>query len=175
MTTIWMPPTAVNQYAEEGAEAVHVSWNATDNFNRLKYLDGRPVQTTSPLYHIARSPKHDVRMKTYYIKATGFAFQNLPNIVSGIKVKLSCDRRGRITDDVVQLCVNDSLIGDNLASLSILPIKEYDGENNLWGLETLPLSTLQNSTFGVVIRLQSHPNWPHRDHASITAVEMQIY
>lgn len=170
-----MTPTIVTQYAEEGAEAAHVSWNASDNFNKLIYLEGKPIQTSAPLYHISRSPKHDIRMKTYYIRVTGFQFQSLPEIVSGIQVTLACDRRGRIADETVQLCVDGNVIGDNQASMPILPIKEYGGENNLWGMTELSLETLQNPTFGVVIRLQSHPNWPHRDHATLTAVEMQIY
>jgi hypothetical protein len=175
MTTIWTLPTVVTQYAEAGAEAAHISWNDTDNFNKLIYSAGRPVQTTKSLYHIARSPKHDISTKTYYIRATGFAFQSLPATISGIAVRVSCDRRGRIADETIQLCVDGNFIGDNTASLPILPIKEYGGANNLWGLNTIPVGYLQNSTFGVVIRLQSHPSWPHRDHATMNAVEMQIF
>lgn len=175
MPTIWTLPTVITQYAEAGAEDAHVSWNEDDQFNRLIYSSGRPVQTNASLYHIARSPKHDIRMKTYYIRATGFQFQTMPDIVSGVRVKLSCDRRGRIADDTIQLCIDGAVVGDNLASLPILPVKEYGGENNLWGLATMPIEMFQNSTFGVVVRLQSHPNWPHRDHASMTAVEMQLY
>lgn len=175
MTTAWMLPTIVSQYAEEGAELAHIPWNAVDNFSSLKSPDGKSVQTTQPLLHIARSPKLDIRMKTYYIMATGFEFRGLPTVVSGIEARLSSNRQGRIADETVQLCLDSELIGDNHATLPIQPIKTYGSSRDLWNIEQLMPADLENTTFGIVIRFQSHPDWPHKDPAFIDAIELRIY
>jgi len=175
MTTNWTLPTIVSQYAESDAENAHISWNELDNFSSLKSLDGKSIQTTRPLLHIARSPKLDIRMKTYYIRATGFNFQNLPKVISGVEARLTSNRQGRIVDETIQLCLDSVLIGDNQATLPILPIKIYGSSTNLWSTQGLSLSDVQNSTFGIVVRFQSHHDWPHRDPAFIDSVELRIH
>jgi hypothetical protein len=175
MTTHWTLPTIVSQYAESGAEHAHIPWNELDNFSSLKSLDGKSIQTTQPLLHIARSPKLDIRMKTYYIQATGFNFQNLPTAISGVEARLTSNRQGRIVDETVQLCLDSVLVGNNQATLPILPIKVYGGSINLWNTSELSLTDVQNTTFGIVIRFQSHHDWPHRDPAFIDSVELRIH
>ena len=137
MTTAWTSPTIITQYAEEGAESVHVPWVNTS----------MPLSTNGSLEHIARSPKHDIRTKTYYLKFTGFNFENLPQTISGIELKLDVSRRGRVTDETV----------------------------DLWAMENLLLTDVEDNNFGVVIRFQSHPHWPHKDHAFVNAVELRIH
>ena len=175
MTTPWTLPTIITQYPEEGAEDFHVSWLEKDNFSGLKYLDGKSIQTSRDLLHIARDPRHDIIQKTYFLKITGFNFENIPDAISGIELKLSMNRFGRITDETVQLCLDDSEIGDNQASLTLDPIKTYGGENTIWGATALTKDNLQTSSFGVIIRFQSHPMWPHRNSALIDAVELRIH
>lgn len=175
MTTYWTLPTIVSQYAEEGAEHAHIPWNELDNFSSLKSLNGKSIQTTRPLLHIARSPKLDIRMKTYYIRATGFDFQNLPDVISGVEARLTSNRLGRIVDETIQLCLDSNLVGDNQATLPILPIKVYGGSSNLWNTSGLSLSDVQNSTFGIAVRFQSHHDWPHKDPAFIDAIELRIH
>ena len=63
----------------------------------------------------------------------------------------------------------------NQANLIVDPIKIYGNETSLWSVKNLSMSTIQDSKFGVVIRLQSHPNYPHRDEAYINAVELRIH
>jgi len=172
MTTSWTLPTNVTQYAENGAESAHISWNYLDN---LKDSDNRSVHSNGTLSHIARSPKTDLRNKTYYIRATGFNFQNLPDIISGIEVKLNARRYGRATDDTIALCLNEETIGENHATLPISPIKIYGSPTNLWGTNSLTLSNVQDSSFGVIFRFQAHPNWPHRDPVLVDSVEMRIH
>jgi hypothetical protein len=113
--------------------------------------------------------------KTYYVKCQGFNFINLPDTLSGIELRLSTQRRGRVTDDTIQLCFDDNVIGDNQANLIVDPVKIYGNETSLWSVKNLSMATIQDSKFGVVIRLQSHLNYPHRDEAYINAVELRIH
>lgn len=174
MSSNWALPTIVDQYAEVEAENSHISWLEVDNFNSLKNLDGKSIRTSRDLLHIARDPKHDIKEKTYFLRITGFQFIDLPNIISGIEVKINMNRFGRITDETIQLCLNGSLIGDNQADLDLHPIKLYGGETELWNT-TLSQANIQNSTFGVVLRFQSHPRWPHKSNAMIDSVQIRIH
>ena len=78
-------------------------------------------------------------------------------------------------DETIQLCLEDDLIGENRADLNLDPIKVYGGNTDLWSTENLSMSNIQDPTFGVVVRLQSHPSFPHRDGAYINAVELRIH
>ncbi len=172
--TNWALPTLVEQYAESGAESIHVTWIETDNFNDLKTLNGKHVKTSRDLTHIARDPKHDLLEKTYYLRLTGFNFLNLPDTLTGIEVKLTMNRFGRISDDTIQLCLNGVAVGDNLADRDLSPIKVYGTEHADWN-SNLTISDIQNSSFGIILRFKSHPNWPHKSGALIDTAEVRIY
>ncbi len=174
MSSNWALPTIVSQYAEAEAESTHISWLDVYNFNSLKNLDGKSIKTSRDLLHIARDPKHDIKEKTYFLRITGFQFVNIPDTINGIEVKLTMNRFGRITDETIQLCLNNELIGDNLANLDLKPIKTYGGETELWNT-TLNLSNVQNSSFGIALRFQSHPRWPHKTGAMIDSVQIRIH
>jgi hypothetical protein len=161
MTTEWTTPATFFQYAEEGAESAHVQWDPT------------LTSTNGCLEHVARSPKHDLRTKTYYLKATGFTFQSLPETISGIELRLSVKRRGRVTDETISLVVNDQP-SENRATLDLAPTKIYGSATDLWSLQNVSPADL-NSQFGVLIRFQAHPQWPHKDAAFIDAVELRIH
>ena len=170
----WTLPTQVFQYAELEAEDVHVRWTEIDNFYSLKHLDGKSVKTERDLLHIARDPKKDILEKTYFLRLTGFNFSNIPNTIAGIEIKITMNRFGRITDDTVQLCLNNQLIGENRADLLLDPIKLYGNENDLWETHVTK-SDVENSTFGVILRFQSHPRWPHKNTPMIDSVQIRIH
>lgn len=174
MPTAWTLPTVISQYSEPGAESIDVSWDSSDNFSALKSLDGRSVQSNGSLIHIARSPKPDIKNKTYFLKCTGFNFTNLPDTVSGIEVKLSARRYGRAQDETIQLTLNNNLIGDNLSTSTIDPEKIYGGATNLWNT-AMTKSNLLDPTFGFIFRFQAHKSWPHRDPVLVDAVEIRIW
>jgi hypothetical protein len=174
MTTNWALPTNIEQYSETGAENVHVSWDNVDNFSAIKNLDGRSIKTSRDLLHIARDPKHDILEKTYYLRITGFNFVQIPEVISGIEAKITMKRHARITDDTIQLTLNDLLIGENQADLNLDPIKTYGSSNNYWNA-SLTSTDIQNSSFGIVLRFQSHPRWPHKTSALIDSVELRIH
>lgn len=174
MPTNWTLPNSIIQYAETGAEDRHVSWLEIDNFSALKSLDQRSIKTRRDLVHIARDPRHDIIEKTYYLSLTGFRFNNLPINLSGIELKLSMNRFGRITDDEILLCLNGESIGENQATLDLNPTKIYGDQTSLWNTN-LSISDVQNPSFGCIIRFQSHPKWPHRSTALIDAIEIRIH
>lgn len=174
MATIWTIPSNISQYPEEGADNFHIRWVSSTNFNELSMLDGKSLKTERDLIHIARDPKHDITDKTYYLKLTNFKFSNLPNILSGIELKMSINRFGRITDDTVQLILNNQLIGENIANLNLDMKKIYGTSSDLWGTN-LTVESLNDPSFGVVLRFKSHPNWPHKSSPFIDAIEIKIH
>ena len=174
MATPWTLPTIFTQYSEPCAESFDIAWNSDSGFDTLRFNDGSFLTTRQPLRHIARSPKYDITQKTYFLQLTGYQFYNLPDVITGITARLSMNRRGRITDQTIQLVKNSELIGDNKASLTLEPIKIYGGDTDLWATQSLTASDLQDPDFGIVLRFQSHPHWPHRDAAAIDTVELQI-
>ncbi len=174
MTSNWALPTQIIQYAESGAEESHIPWTEVDNFYSLKNLDGKSIKTERDLLHIARDPKKDITEKTYFLKLTGFNFLNVSSNISGIEVKLTMNRFGRITDDTVQLCLNNNEIGENRANLLLDPIKTYGSQNDLWET-TLTNSDVLNPTFGIILRFQSHPRWPHKSTPMIDSVQIRIH
>lgn len=174
MTTEWTTPTLFSQYADQGAEDIHVSWDET-KFNALINVDNQRLGLNGVLTHIARSPKIDTTNKTYYLKTQGFNFNNLPDVISGIELRINAERRGRITDDTVQLIIDDQVIGENKANLNLDPIKTYGGQTDLWDINDIQVENLRQSTFGVLVRFQSHPHYPHRDGAYISGIELRIY
>lgn len=173
MATFWTYSNKIHQFSEQGAETIHIPWSNTD-VNRVTSNDNNSITTQGNLYHIARSPKSDILSKTYFIVFTDFKFQNLPETVSGIELKLFTNRKGRITDDTVSLYYDDSLIGNNKASTEILPNKIYGDPLDNWGV-ALTKEKLMDKSFGVILRFKSHPKWPHNDPMFINAVELRIY
>lgn len=173
MTTKWTPPTICSQYAEEGAEDFHISWDSS-SFSSIRSNNSNSLGTMGTLEHSARSPKTDVTNKTYFLKITGFNFTQLPTTLSGIELRLTMNRGGRVTDETVSLCINDTLVGTNNADLDLNPLKVYGGEANLWDTN-LTIVDVTDPSFGVILRFKSHPQWPHRTGAFIDAVELRIH
>lgn len=168
MTSNWASPTSIIQYAEPGAEDFHVSWIHLDSIPLLE------IQTSRDLLHIAMQPKHDILETTYFLKCSGFTFDTLPSVVSGIEMRLTMIRNGRISDETIQLCLGNTLLGDNLCTPNVDIIKLYGGENDKWNTSVTP-STLSDINFGVTMRFKSHPSWPHKTGAMVKGVELRVH
>jgi hypothetical protein len=167
MTTVWTTPNTVTQYAEDPS---HIEWN--QNFSAFTSLmDG--VSLTKPLEHISRQPKNDIKMKTWYLQATNFNFQNLPTAVSGIAFRFSVSRGGRVFDETVQLTYNGELIGENKCLRTVDPVQIYGGATDLWTVDNIN-DIIQDPSFGIAIRLRSHPDWPHKTTPILRGLELQI-
>jgi hypothetical protein len=174
MTSNWALPTLITQYAEPAAETHHVSWLEVDGFSGIKTADGRSIKTSRDLLHIAKDPRHDLVEKTYFLKLVSFNFINLPETLSGIEMRLTMNRSGRISDETVQLCLQDNLIGDNQTNFGLNPIKVYGSDISNWNAN-LTIADIQSPSFGVILRFRSHPNWPHKNSALIDAVELRVH
>jgi len=179
MTTTLSRPSTIRQYAE--AEQ-NIAWQDVN----FAYLSSDPlanIETVAPLYHIARSPKLDLTYKTWYLECTGFNFNNLPDVITGISAIIIMDRGGRIVDDTIQLTYQGELIGNNKpagiidprsgASL-LAPITNYGGVSDNWGVKNLTRETISDPSFGITVRYQSHPHWPHKTVPSLKSIQLQI-
>lgn len=173
MSTYWTYPNKVSQSVEEGAQEVHVPWSDLDVVSII-LNDKVSLSTSGSLYHIARSPKHDILSKTFYLKLTDFKFQDAPATLSGIELRIDANRRGRIMDETVQLLLDDQIIGENKASTDITPNNLYGSPTDKWDTN-LTMEQISKSSFGVVLRFKSHPKWPHKDPILINRVELRIH
>lgn len=174
MTTNWAYPSTFSQYAETDADNIHVSWQELDSFKTLRETDNKKIKTIRDLVHIAKEPRHDLKEKTYFLKITNFNFVNIPTTPTGIELRIIMNRFGRITDETIQLTYGNELIGNNMADLNLNLNKIYGDSTDMWGT-SLSAANIAHSTFGVILRFQSHPNYPHKCSPFIDAVELRIH
>lgn len=172
MPTSWTNPTIITQYGEHPN---HIAWDLINNPDGLKYSDANSLKTVKDLLFISNPTANNIRMKTWFLSTSGYNFQNLPEIISGIEVLLTMKRGGRITDDTVQLQYNDGLIGKNKADFNLDMIKTYGGPSDLWGVELISPSIISDPSFGVTLRFQSHPSRPHRETPLIDSLKIKIW
>jgi hypothetical protein len=169
MPTPWTYPNAVAQYTDAD---VHAHWmNVNEDF---EYENLNSIRTEKEIYHIANSFSNDRRNKTYYLVFKDFQFENLPDVVSGIELYVNIRRTGRITDDTIRLHYNEP-IGENLAEIALDDIKHYGSPTTTWGGLTFTTEQLLDPEFGVVLRYQSHPSYPHSTTAYLQHVQMRIW
>ena len=171
MTTKWFLPNTITQTAEI---VQHVAWREENNFANLKTLDANYISTTRELLHIANNSVNDLKMKTYYLYLTDFNIVGLPDTISGIEVEIDMKRGGRITDETIQLRYNNEFIGVNRADYKLDNYKLFGGATDRWELETIDATMLTDSNFGLGLRFQSHPAWPHREHPMINYIRLRV-
>lgn len=170
MPTPWFYPNSVSQHAEVEQ---HVAWTDDNtNFSTIKNLDGMFLTTVKDLLHISNFTVNNIKMKTYYLYLKDFRIVNL-NPVSGIEVEVKVNRGGRITDDTIQLMYADQFIGDNKADFKLDIQKMYGSSSDIWSITDT--SILTNSEFGIGIRFQSHPSWPHKESPKLDYVRLRVW
>jgi hypothetical protein len=184
--TPWAYPTNISQITESDA---HVAWDSS-GFSYLRYEDASYLRTVKTLQHIPNSFSGDRTMKTWYLLASGFNFRNVPEKITGILVELKTDRGGRITDDTVQLRTVSTwtgytgAVGDNKANADLGQKKFYGSTVDLWGwdrigytgslLDTVLRQAIVTPNFGIALRFQSHPSWPHNSTPMIDYVKIRL-
>jgi hypothetical protein len=184
--TPWAYPTNISQITESDA---HVAWDSS-GFSYLRYEDASYLRTVKTLQHIPNSFSGDRTMKTWYLLASGFNFRNVPEKITGILVELKTDRGGRITDDTVQLRTVSTwtgytgAVGDNKANADLGQKKFYGSTVDLWGwdrigytgslLDTVLRQAIVTPNFGIALRFQSHPSWPHNSTPMINYVKIRL-
>lgn len=179
MTTSWIRPSTIRQYAD--AET-NIAWR-NEHFEKLQSESVGSLETVAPLLHISRSPKTDIIYRTQFLELTEFNFTNLPDTISGILAFVDMDRGGRIADETIQLTYQGKLIGENKPAgiinprngASLLASKTYyGGPTDKWDIKDLTLEMIADPTFGITVRYQAHPYWPHKSSPALRSIQLQI-
>jgi len=172
MTTAWFLPNTVTQFAEIPQ---HIAWQGEENnYAYLRTVDAY-LSTKSELLHIANPSVNDLKMKTYYLYLTNFNITGLPDVVSGVEVQIDMKRGGRITDETIQLRYNNEFIGVNRASYPLDNNTLYGGPTDLWELDSISTDIITDPSFGLGIRYQSHPFWPHKEHPMLNYIMLRVW
>lgn len=178
MPTSWTYPTIASQFTDAD---IHVPWlhNNTNFLNSeldltTKEFEINQIRSSKDLLRISNTLVQDIKMKTYYLLLSGFEWEDLPNSITGIEARIIVRRTGRITDETVQLHLNE-FIGSNQATLDLDNDKVYGASDSLWGLDEITRTMLNNPDFGIVVRYQSHPNYPHKTTPNIEHVQLRVW
>lgn len=146
------------------------------------FLANRRWSTVKDLTHIANPATGDIRSRTKSLICTDFKIETLPEIITGLKVDLVAQRNGRVADEIIQLTFQGELIGTNNFNyytdveghLKITNETSYGSETDTWGTELTP-EMLRDPSFGLVLKFQAHPFYPHRSTMYLNAVSLTVF
>lgn len=172
MNSGWKYPNVITQFAEHES---HIAWDNLNQYAGAKNTDSWFLRTTTDLTHIVNSSVNNIRSYTYYLHLKDFNLPPIDRMPQGLELNLNSKRGGRVTDETVQFYMNNELIGENRADNNLDMIKIYGGSNDFWGLTEEDLSQLYNNDFGIVLRFQAHPSFPHRDAMYIDSVSLRVW
>jgi hypothetical protein len=171
-------PSSVDQFSN--APDQEIGWSSFFAPNTRFLLNSR-WRTLEPLTHLSNPATGDLRNRTWSLICTGF---NIPELtsVSGLELRVAGQRNGRIVDEVIQLTYQGQSTGiNNFVYITDpdgnLPIKNetvYGGPTDLWGTNLTPIQ-LTDPTFGVILKFQSHPYFPHRCGMFLDSVSLTVY
>ena len=171
-------PSVVEQVSD--APDQEIGWSSFFAAN-TKFLLNSRWKTLQPLSHLSNPATGDLRNKTWSLVCTGFNIPELSSVV-GLELNVSGQRNGRIVDEIIQLTYQGQKIGNNNfvyitdpdGNLPITNQTIYCGPTNFWGT-TLTPTQLTDPTFGVVLKFQSHPYYPHLCGMIVDTVSLNIY
>ena len=158
-----------------------ISWFSTPTTS-LGFLMNARWGTVRPLLHRSNSATGGLRDKTWAITCTNFNMNDLPEVITGLQLDLSGQRNGRIIDETIQLTYQGQPIGNN-NFLYVLDSEghfylnnqtSYGGPTDLWGVELTP-TILQDPSFGIILKFQSHPYYPHSGGMFLDTVSFTVY
>jgi len=172
MTTNWAFARTIIQEAEVPQ---HARWRGEETgFTGIKTDLYGAINTETPLFFIANPTVNNIRTKTYYLYLTNFRLIDIPDTISGVELLVAMDRKGRVTDETVQLRYDNEFIGRNMADFKLDQTKTYGADNDTWSAD-LTSEIVSDPSFGIGIRFQSHPSWPHRDSPLINYVKLRVW
>ena len=175
--TTWKTPITIQEIVVDNG----ISWDLSA-FNSLDKLDFKQIKTHEPLQGISNTTFNRdgmTIMETNKLVFTGFNF-SVTGTILGIELEIKGQRYSRVTDQIVQLHLNER-IGQNMKQL--LDINEnyfsYGGPTDLWQdqnhLSNLTAAKINDPLFGVMLQFRSHPHFPHRDTAYVDQLRMRVY
>ncbi len=158
-----------------------ITWNSTLT-TELGFLQNSRWGTVKNLTHIANPATGDLRNKTWALNCTNLNAITLPETITGLQIDISGQRNGRIVDEIIQLTYQGSAIGNNNfvymtdpdGHLLITNQSTYGGPTDLWGT-TLTPEIIQDPSFGVILKFQSHPYYPHSCGMFLDSVLFTVY
>jgi hypothetical protein len=169
-------PSIVAQIGKEP----NIAWVSTVPSNGI-FLLQRRWQSEQPLKHIANPASGPIRDSTFALVCTGF---NIPQLdeINGIELRVTGQRNGRIADETIQLTYLGSAIGvnnfvyetDEEGRLPLANDTVYGSPTDTWGAEVTP-EMVQDPSFGVILKFQSHPYYPHSSDMQIETVALTVY
>lgn len=143
--------------------------------------DGR-FQTERELKHISNPACGDLRNRTQSLAFLNFGITDSPVTVTGLELRIQAQRNGRVADDQIQLIYRGDAIGNNNFNyqtdidgrLTVGNDATYGGPADLWGATITP-EMLEDPEFGVILKFQSHPYYPHSSGIQINLVSLTVY
>ena len=177
MSYTYIPHNVLGLEPAEG----EISWEQFPSANTRNLLGNR-WRTTEDLYHLSNPACGDIRTRTQALEFIDFQMTDLPTVISGISVNIYSQRNGRIADETIQLTYQGNAIGKNnfIYMTDIeghLPIKNenvYGGSSDLWGAVVTP-EMLQDPSFGIRVKFQAHPYYPHRNTMYLDSISLIVY
>ena len=170
-------PSIVEQVRTDDREVSWVSYLNPGN----NYLLQSRWKTERDLVHYANLATGDQRTKTVGLRCTGF---NIPTYdrINGIQLRVIAQRQGRIVDETVQLTYNGGTIGknnfvyrtDSEGHLKLTNDTVYGSDSDLWEADLTP-AVVSDLSFGVLLRFQSHPYYPHKQTMYLDSVFMEVF
>jgi hypothetical protein len=171
MTTQFYNPTTINQVTtfNSVAQEHSIEWNDIAMISA-----DTPAVTKYPLYTISGLWMEKYLSNTNELWCTNLNIPD-PNLpVLGIEFLLDMNRLARVEDLLIQLILNNELIGDNQAS-PVDPVQSnmYTGDNSpllpiignyniygaadfMWGADTLTSADVADPSFGIVFSFRSN-------------------
>jgi hypothetical protein len=190
MNTHFYNPTSIIQHpSPDNIDGItdSIEWIVNENITRDNH-----ASSSKPLYTISGLWMEKYLSKTHQLWCTGLNIPLDTRPIVGIELLLDMKRVSRIEDLLIQLTLNDELIGNNMASpvdpvqanmytgdnSPLLPIigdyNIYSGTTELWGLDNLTNEQISDSSFGFVLSFRSNQVYPHRDIVTINQIGLGI-
>jgi len=146
-----------------------------DEIQMQSYLGSqtRGFQSQSETRSISTSYGTFIREESNSLVFTDFGFADV--IPLGIEMRLRTRRVARIQDKTIQLWNGSRTISENLVNLAAEDNQVYGGADNRWGIPSTESIPVSSSSFGVVIDLQPHVEYPCADLVLIRSVAMRLY
>ena len=172
-------PNMVTQTSEDPEN--EISWKSSPT-TVIGCLMNSKWMTVKPLIHLSNPACGDIGSQTYSLICTNLNATDLLDEISGISLRVSGQRNGRVVDKQIQLTYMGDLIGENKVDyetdseghILLLNDTTYGGENDLWGA-TLTKEMIQDPSFGVILKFQNHPFYPHSCGMLLEAVSITVY
>jgi hypothetical protein len=158
-----------------------ITWR-THPSGPFESIAGLRYQTASHLIHLSNPACGDLRSSTQALSFTNFNITGVPEVISGIVLQVNTQRNGRATDEIIQLTYQGVAIGTNHVDyytdteghLTLDNSATYGSSTDTWGVDLTP-AMLQNPSFGVILKFQSHPYYPHSSGMFIDSVSLTVY